>query len=379
MLCKKKERCEDKKIKILYIIDTLKQRFGVTAVAMNYFKHINNNDVQIDFLVLPDSEKGIIEEIENRGGKVYFMPYLTFKNLSKFRSFYTEFFKLHNDYKIVHSHFNQIDMFVFPIAKKNGVKHCISHSHNTKYSDYKFRAIRNWVMCLPLKYYADTWAACGIEAGEFLYGKTFLKSDKHMVINNAIDVKQFKFDKEIRTIKRQELGLSNEFVIGNVGSLKLQKNQSYLLSTFCELLKKSKKYKLMIVGDGNLKKELEKQVKDMGITRNVIFLGERNDVHELIQAMDVFILPSLYEGLPVIGVEAQASGIPCLFSSNITSEVNLCNCKFIDLKECKEIWITCVKESEKIVRKNTSKVIIDKGFSIHDEALKLTEFYKTIK
>lgn len=366
------------KTKVLYILDSLKQRFGVTAVAMNYFRNIDRNRIQINFLVFNDSESEIVDEIRRAGSDVFFMPKLSAKNVFDVIKFYNSFFKEHNDYKIIHSHFNQIDSIVFPIAKKNGIKHCISHSHNTKYSDYRLRAIRNWVMCIPLKKAADTWAACGVNAGEFLYGKNFMKSQKHLVINNAIDIDRFRFNVEVRELKRKELGFTSEFVIGNVGSLKLQKNQQYLLKLFARLLevvKNPNDYRLIIVGDGDLKKNLVKLADELKISDYVTFMGVRNDVNVLLQVMDVFILPSLYEGLPVIGIEAQASGIPCLFSSNITREVDICNARFIELEDDKDKWVDAIIQARSFKRIDSVDMIREKGFSIKDEAIKLSDFY----
>lgn len=369
------------KPKILYVLDSLKQRSGVTAVAMNYFRNINKSKVHIDFLVLEDSEENIVQEITSSGSAVYFMPKLSLFNIYKVAKFYNDFFKKHNDYIIIHSHFNQIDFMVFHYAKKYGAEHCISHSHNTKYSDNKLKSIRNWMMCLPIRHIADTWAACGIKAGQFLYGKDFLKSKHHLIINNAIDIDKFTYNLEIRNKKRSELGLENKFIIGNVGRLRLQKNQSYLLRLFSKFLKEKNydnRYHLLLIGDGELKGDLRKLSDELNINNFVTFLGTRSDVNELLQAMDVFVLPSLYEGLPVIGIEAQASGLPCLFSNNVTNEVGLCNTKFLPLSDDFSAWINEITESQKIKRNDTRNIIIEKGFSIKTEANKLTDFYCNI-
>lgn len=368
------------KTAILYISDSLKQRFGVTSVIMNYFRNIDKSQIQIDFLVFEDSEKEIIDEIKLSGSSVYFMPKVSVKNMFKVISFFKKFFSKNRNYKIVHSHFNQIDMLVFPIAKRFGVKHCISHSHNTKYSDYKLRAIRNWLMCLPLKYIADTWAACGVEAGKFLYGKNFMKSSKHLIINNAINIDKFKYDKHLREIKRKELKINDEILIGNVGSCKKQKNQEYLLYVFSELLKKKNpniSYKLLIVGDGELRLYLQNLAEKLGISDKVLFLGVRKDISELLQAMDIFMLPSLYEGLPVIGVESQAVSLPCLFSTSITREIDIFNAKFIDLDNV-EKWVEEIINLNFDNRENNSDSLISKGFSIRHEAVKLLNFYNNI-
>lgn len=369
------------KTRVLYVLDALKQRFGVTSVAMNYFRNIEKNKVHIDFLVLEDSEDDIVNEIRNAGGEVYFMPKLGLFNMPKISKFYNDFFKKHNDYKVVHSHFNQLDFLIFHYARKNGVKYCVSHSHSTKYSDYKLRAIRNWVMTLPIKYKADIWAACGVEAGKFLYGNDFLDSPKHLVINNAIEVNKFKYDPNIRNLKRKQLGLDNKYIIGNVGSLKKTKNQKYILELFSELKKTSEGYiyHLLLVGDGELREELENLAISLNIDEDVTFLGARSDVNDLLQAMDVFLLPSLYEGLPVIGIEAQTSGLPCIFSSNVTKEVDVCNSIFLPLLDNKDSWIEKIKLSRNIDRNDTSEQIIKSGFSIKDEAVKLSQFYYDLK
>lgn len=371
---------KNKKTNVLYVLDTLKQRAGVTSVAMNYFENIDRSRIHIDFLVLSDSEEAIIDNIKSSGSTVFFMPSLRVGNIIKTIKFYNDFFREHNNYKIVHSHFNQLDFLIFPIAKKHGVKHCISHSHNTKYSDYKIRAIRNWFMCLPIRVIADTWAACGIKAGEFLYGSNFLDSPKHLIINNAIDIENFKFDQTKRDNKRKELGLNNKIILGNVGRLNIQKNHIFLLNMFAELLKKEQlydDYHLLIVGDGELKNELIKLSEDLGLVNRVTFLGSRNDVNELLQAMDVFLLPSLYEGLPVIGIEAQASGIKCIFSDRITREVDIYNVEFIPIDET-EIWVDEILKIKNYNRTSSENTIRNSGFSIKDEGKKLSDFYESV-
>lgn len=365
-------------IRVLYLIDSLKQRFGVTSVVMNYFRNIDPNEVRIDIVCYPDSEESIVNEIKSRGSNIFFMPKLGIKNIASFRRFYKDLFKKEY-YDVVHSHFNQIDAIVFPIAKQYGIKHCISHSHNTKYSDYIFRSIRNWAMCLPLKYVADTWGACSILAGKFLYGKSFINSPKALVINNAIDYAKFSYNKSIREKVRTEFGFKDEIVLGNVGSLKIQKNHTFLLDIFNHLIKNtnsSGRYKLLIAGDGPLADELKLKSKKLGICEHIIWAGVRNDVNELLQGMDIFLLPSLYEGLPVIGIEAQASGIPCLFSDTITREVDICNVNFIPITNGPEIWISKIKDVSFNIRQDVSEIFSAKRYNISEEGKRIAEYYK---
>lgn len=364
-------------VHVLYVLDSLKQRFGVTAVAMNYFKNIDRKLVQVDFLCYSDSETGIVDEIRERGGKVFFMPNLSMKNLFAFRRFLHDFFRQHPEYQIVHSHFNQLDAIIFPIAKKHGVTCCISHSHNTKYSDYKIRAFRNWLMCIPLKSLADVWGACSEKAGRFLYGKGFDTSKKKFVINNAVDLKKYAYNPIVRAEVRKELGVANEIVLGNVGSLKLQKNQEFLIRLMAELQKRSKdnQYKLVIVGDGDLKEHLTSLAQDLGVANKVTFTGSRKDVERLLQAFDIFLLPSLYEGLPVIGIEAQTAGLPCLFSNEITREVDICNVKFLSIDDNYNEWGDEIDKLLIFNRQDVSEKVKEKGFDIKHEASRLAEYY----
>lgn len=364
-------------VHVLYLLDSLKQRFGVTAVAMNYFRNIDPKEVKIDVVCFSGSEDTIVNEIKARDSNVFFMPKLGLMNICEFKIFYQDLFDSHK-YDVVHSHFNQIDAIVFPIAKKHGVKHCISHSHNTKYSDYLMRSIRNWAMCLPIKRVADTWAACSILAGKFMYGSGFMQSPKRLVINNAIDCAKFAFNKDVRKDVRNELGIKDEILIGNVGSLKIQKNHTFLLDIFAHLVSENEhgNYKLMVVGDGPLNEDLNKKCAQLGISDEVIWTGARKDVYRLLQAIDVFVLPSLYEGLPVIGIEAQASGLPCLFSNTITKEVEVCNVTFLPITRGVDVWSAEIRKKAGYIRTDVSSIVSDKGFDICNEGKRMSLFYK---
>ena len=364
-------------IKVLYILDTFMKRSGITSVAINYYDNIDRNKVHIDFMVLPSSEHSMIEYVQRKGSDVFVMPNITALGICRYVSYIKSFFKTHN-YDIVHSHFNQVDSIVFPIAKNSGVKHCISHSHNTRYSNSKIKSIRNWIMCLPLKKQADTWAACSVLAGTFLYGNDFNVSPKALLINNAIKVEKYRFNPEIRKKKRDELGLKdNQIVLGNVGSLNPQKNQVFLLQIFADLLKldDGKDYILLIVSDGPLKNKLIEESKRLEIADRVKFLGRRDDVNQLFQAMDVFLLPSLYEGLPVVGIEAQASGLPCLFSNTITKEVEICNTTFWAINRGTSDWVNAIKRSLDNKREDPRMAFLEKGFDINKEAERLAMYY----
>lgn len=364
-------------VQVLYVLDSLRQRSGITAVAMNYFRAMDKTKVHIDFLVLEDSEKTLVDEIRNSGSNVYFMPSLSIRRIYRFWVYINKFFEEHRGYVAVHSHFYQIDALIYPAAKRNGIKNCISHSHNTEYSDYKIKAIRNKVMSLPIKYEATVWGACGIKAGRFLYGKKFLDSPKHLIINNAVDTQEFLYNPSIRREVREKLNLGNEILLGTIGRMMPQKNQGFLIKVFADLLKQDadRTYKLMVVGDGDLRPEIIKSARESGVSDKIIFMGQRNDVNRLLQAMDLFLLPSLYEGLPVVGIEAQASGLPCIFSSTITKEIDICNSIFLDIDKGTKPWVDAIKSKAGFTRHDTSEIIVKNNFDIGKEADKLCWLY----
>lgn len=367
-------------VRVLYVTDSLKQRYGVTSVIMNYMSHFDFSKIQVDLLAFSDSEEAVIDRAKSFGAEVFFMPRLSLTNIIEFKSFINKFF-IYNKYDIVHSHFNQIDSIVFPIARKNGVMKCISHSHSTKLSTNRIKAIRNRIMCFNIYDNADVCAACSIVAGEVLFGKRYKDSNKKYLVNNAIECAKFAYKPDVRQRVRNYFGFNNEVVIGHVGSLKTEKNHKFLINFFAKLIDSSPQsdFKLMIVGDGELRGKLENQVKELGIEKKVIFTGLRKDVNELLQAMDIFVLPSLFEGLPVIGIEAQTSGLPCFLSSVITKEVDIQNVKFLDLNE--QLWIDAVLECSRanITKRVSNEVLIrNRGYDINVEAKALIEFYESL-
>lgn len=370
-----------KPIKVLYINDCLNSRSGVSSVMMNYFRFIDQREVIIDFMCWKEeSDENIIKEINTTKSKYYEMPRLTYNNFFEIKKFFNIFFSQHH-YDIVHSHFCEMDEIVFPIARKYGVKKCISHSHNIKFSEYKLRAIRNQLMCLNIGKVADIWAACSTVAGVSLYGRKFRTSENSLFIHNAIDTEKFKFNSEVRKRVRTELGIDDDIIVlGNVGSLKPQKNQAFLFDVMKGLKNqhKSNKYLLLLAGDGDLHQDLVEKAKYYGVSEDVRFLGLRRDVPELLQAMDIFVLPSLYEGLPVGGIEAQAAGLPCLFSNTITREVDIVreNCYYLPLKQ--DEWVEKISNMKKVSRLDNTRKIIQAGYDIQTESENITVIYQRL-
>lgn len=360
-------------VKILHVVSTLSIDSGVMGVIMNYYRNIDHKKVQFEFLYFIKAEKNHISEIESMGGECHYLKKPSVGTINDYKTFFNN---NASKYKAVHLHEIYLNWFIFPMAKKNGIKFLISHSHATKFSDKPISAIRNRILCIPLKKQANIFFACSKAAGYNAYGKKMMESGKVKVVNNAINIGKYKFDDHVRTEIRNRYSLGDKLVIGHVGRFNEQKNHTFIIDIFNELKKREKRAKLLLVGDGPLMENTKSKVIKLGIANDVIFLGRRGDIPELLSAMDIFLLPSLFEGLPVVGVEAQASGLPIVFSETITREIGLFNYKYIDLDDSANIW------AKEILNINLTKDRLDacykvmkSGFDISQEAKKLEKIY----
>lgn len=362
-------------VNILYVVDSLKQRYGVTAVVKNYLLNMHSENVHIELIVCRDSEQELVDLFMKNGYKVHYMPFLKLQAIGEYICFWKCFFQ-NNKYDIVHSHFNQIDYIVFKIAMKCGVKECISHSHNTRLSVVWWKAVRNFFMCYPARSVSTKWAACSDLAGKAFYGNSFISSSKRLLIHNAVDTDKFRFNHEVREQLREKLGLHGKYVIGNIGSFKRQKNKLFLLDIMRAVLGHEEKVCLLNLGDGEERFIFEEKMKNMGLGEYVILTGTVNNPEDYLQAMDVFVLPSLYEGLPVVGIEAQTAGLPCIFSDAITQEVDLLdNNEFLSLKADAEQWSAAILKYRDFMRLDRSNDIKDIGYDIQEEAGRLAQYY----
>lgn len=348
---------------------------GVEAVVMNYYRHVDRNKVQFDFICDDDSTCIPKEEIEKLGGKVILIPpyQKVFKYHKELKKVLTE-----GNYKIVHSHINALSVFSLWAAKSAKVPVRIAHSHSTSNKkEWKKTLLKNILRPFS-KVFATDYFCCSELAGRWLFGNKTYNQGKVYLLNNAIDVDKFKYDEKIRKAKRKELKIKDkDLVIGHIGRFVQQKNHSFLIDIFNEVHKQNKNTILLLAGEGPLKEEIENKVKELGLEKNVMFLGQRNDANELYQTMDIFLLPSLYEGLPVVGVEAQASGLPCFFSTDMTKETKvLKTTKFIALTHTPKYWSKKIlTEFKNYTRNDTEKEITANSFNIKIEATKLEQQY----
>lgn len=362
----------EKTIRVLQILGIVANG-GVEAVIMSYYRNIDKSKIQFDFVVHNDADENYIKEILLMGAKVYKVtPY----NQNVFKFMYEIYHIIKsNQYQIVHSNMNVLSGFALLPAYLAGAKVRILHNHTTDSKEEKLRSLIKRVLRPFAKLFANQYWACSKLAAEWMYGKNALTNGKVTIINNAINIEKFKFNKEKREQLRKELGIENCFVIGHVGRFVKTKNHEFLIDVFNEVLKQRNNAKLLLIGDGNLKSLIEAKVKNLGIEKAVIFLGVRNDVADLYNAMDVFVLPSLYEGLPVVGVEAQTNGLPFICSDRVTNEILLTdNIRLLSLQQYKTEWCDAILNAErkKIANKKDSLL---KNFDIKSESKKLEALY----
>lgn len=356
-------------IRILQCVNDM-HRAGLETMLMNYYRNIDRTKIQFDFLTHRPYRSDYDDEIEKMGGKVYYAPRLYPQNYPNYFKWMKNFFKEHPEYKIVHSHIDTMSYLPLLAAKKAGVPIRIAHSHNTSL-DRDFKYLLKQYFRLKINSVCTHRLACGEEAGKFLFGNRSFK-----VIPNAIDAEKFYFNEELRNKKREELGIKSEFVIGHVGRLSYQKNHKFLIEIFKELLKTEPESLLLLVGVGEKEQEIRNQVEDLGIDDKVRFLGNRSDVNELYQAMDIFVMPSFFEGIPVVGVEAQFAGLPCIFSDKVPEEVKFSSkTNFISLNSSVVDWVTSIKEKMQMDRFMSNFDLCNNDYNIKSAHSILEEIY----
>lgn len=365
-------------IRILHVTFAM-DRGGMESRLMDLFRHIDRKRVIFDFLENTGRAGAFDEEIKNLGGKIFKSGYSR-KNVLKAIKFIKDFFEKHTEYHVVHIHESYLpsfNMIVMYYAKKNRDRKIILHSRN---ANGPHRILHNLLKEQYSKR-ADYHFACSNLAAKWMFDKVVVREKKYKVINNAIDVKKFLFDEYIRQEVRNELGIKDEeIVLGHVGRFFEQKNHVFLIKLFQELSKIDSRYRLILVGEGPLKNNIYQMAQDFGLNDKILFLGVRNDMERIYQAFDVFVLPSLYEGLPGVGVEAQAAGLQCFFSNTITKEIKIVPelCDMFLLSEGVDIWCSRIteKRSRLNCRRNTYEDMVLAGFDVNSVVCELMLFYE---
>ena len=355
-------------------VATIMNRGGLETMLMNYYRKVDKTKIQFDFMVHRMERGDYDDEIEAMGGRIYRMPQIKPGNYRKYFKELERFFEEHSEYKVVHSHINENSGFVLRAAKKYGVPCRIAHNHVSGLGiDYKF-PFRMYAR-MVLKNMPTDLYACSEEAGKWLFGKNKVINNEINILNNAIDLENFKYKQAIRNKLRNELNIDNKLVIGHVGRFHKSKNHEFLVDVFNEVYKKNKDTVLLLIGNGSELNSIKDKVNKLNINENVIFLGVRSDISQLMNAMDVFVFPSKFEALPVVLVEAQATGLKCIVSTGVPPEVDITNSiEFLELTQRPNVWANKILNLD--IKHNDNSILIkEKGYDIWDNVNKLTQMY----
>lgn len=355
-------------LRILQVV-TYMGRGGLETMLMNYYRHIDHDRIQFDFLTHRQERWDYDDEIQMLGGKIYRLPVLNPFSLT-YRRALEDFFENHPEYQIIHVHQDCLSSVILKSAKKHGVKVRIAHSHSSS-QDKNIKYLIKMYYKRFIPKYSTYRFACSQEAGKWMFNGAEFE-----ILNNAIDANAYSYNEDKRMKLRKVLNIPKDsLVVGHVGRFCYPKNHTFLIDIFDRLCRQKQAH-LLLVGDGELRPQIEKKVKSLHLEDKVIFTGLRSDVADLMQAMDLFLFPSNYEGLPVTMIEAQAAGLPCIISDKVPIE-----CKKTDLvqqlslEDNIEKWVDKVIDSFKIERRNTYGEIKASGFDIRENAIRLMEFY----
>lgn len=346
-------------VRILHVFDKM-DRGGAETFIMNIYRTINREKIQFDFVVFQKEKGDYDEEIDALGGHIYHLPKFKMYNYFHFKKSWNLFLKEHPEYKVIHGHAQGSAGIYLKCAKKSGL-HTICHSHTTQFGNGLMGIIKK-VIQLPIRKYADELFACGKEAAIALYGKKNYEQNNVTIINNSVDF-NYLMQKENKEELKKKYQLEKAFVIGHVGRLIPVKNHNFMLDFMKEVIKIREDAVLIFIGKGELEQELKKKVQEEKLEENVIFMGLRSDVLTILKVMDVFVFPSLYEGLPLSLVEAQGTGIRCLISNRVTKDVQISNkVEFLPINDVK-LWAEriCAADDTKLhFNKNKEKFSVDK-------------------
>lgn len=364
-----------KSLRVLQIMGTLDMG-GIENFIMNVYRNLDKELIQFDFVINESSKNYFEDEVLKLGGKIYKIPSIRKSGHFKYFRELRKIFKK-EEYKIVHSHYNTLSGLILKEAKKCKVKNRIAHNHTAPLKNMEYYKgisglYKRYSKSLISKN-ATKKIACSKLAGDWLYNKS-----QFIVLNNGIKVSDYTYSLEKRKSIRNELLVEdNEILLGHIGRMDKNKNQEFIIEIFLKLSEINSKYKLCLVGDGAERKKLEKKVKKMKLENKVVFLGIRNDVKRLLQGFDLLLFPSLYEGLPVTLIEAQASGLKCFISDSITNEVDM-GCElinYISLDKTSIEWASIINNNKEYIRKNTSEFIIKNEYDIEMIVKKMEKMY----
>ena len=367
-------------IRVLHYVGKM-DRGGMETFIMNLYRNINHSEIQFDFAIHGDRNGDFEEEILTMGGRFYQFPHMR-KNPIAYRKAWRNFWREHRgEYRAFHMHTNSLaNIIAMEEAYDADVPIRIIHSHSSYANKGKLQLLNDCIHKLHRKrigVIATNLIACSNKAAEWMFGGMKLGKKNVVLLNNGIDIYKFKYCVEDRKRIREELAISDDiFLIGQVGAFLPVKNHNFSIDFFKKLKNENENVKLMLIGEGSLKNDIEHKVKENGLSEDVLFLGKRSDIECLLSSMDLFIMPSLYEGLPVSLVEAQANGVPTLASNTITKEVKFNdNLRYCSIDSGVSKWI---EEIPKLGKEHVANIkeIVQRGFDIKDTCKKYMDILK---
>ena len=363
---------------VLHILHSVSNmdRAGVETMLMNYYRHMDRDRIQFDFLMNRKKPGDYDGEIRALGGRIFISPGLSPAKYPAYMAFMARLLGEHPEIRALHAHNEGMAFYALRGAQRAGLPVRIAHAHNTRFlPDYKWPLKMACKTLLPLA--ATELCACGTDSGVFFFGKRLWR-ERGRLIPNAIDVQRFRYQEALRAQVRRAYGLGDAPVIGHVGRMSPQKNHRRLLRIFAACLARVPQAWLVLIGVGELEAELRTLARRLNIAERTLFLGLREDTHAWYQAMDVLLMPSLFEGLPVVGVEAQAAGLPCVFSDAVTPEALLLaqSCR-LPLSAPDGVWADrIVRLCRSPLRREEGAVrVADAGYDIVREAKRLQAWY----
>jgi len=362
-------------IRILHSVSNM-DRAGIETMLMNYYRHLDREKVQFDFLCNKTKPGAYDAEIEKMGGKIYHTPGLNPIKYFKYLKYMKALFAKHPEYRIVEAHNGAFGVYALHAAKVNHIPIRIFHAHGASITkDWKLLLKKVCMRFLPSN--MNQHFTCGIAAAECYFGKEIVEHGDYHFIPNAIEVERFAYNEVTRTRMREQYHLQDKHVIGHVGRFMTQKNHVFLLEVFATVKKLDPNAYLVLLGDGELMDGMKQKARELAVEDSVLFVGNVGNANEWYQAFDVFVLPSIWEGLPVVGVEAQAAGLPCVFADSVTKEIGMSeHARFVSLTESLEVWAKTLLDALKTERIADCKdLIAERGYDIEKEAVKLQNLY----
>ena len=357
-------------MKVLHVLSDL-DNGGVAHILYDYCTRLFNK-IEFDFAVSSENVGMIEKQLINLGCRIYHIPQIR-GNLKKRNTILRKIIKC-GRYDIVHDHSDYKGIFTMIIAKQCNVKTRIVHSHRTVLSESQKHIFFDKFLISLTKHFATNLCACGIDAAVGIWGCAAYQNGRVQIVRNGIDISKFNFSSSIRAEYRKKLGIEGKIAIGNIGRFAYQKNHEFLIEVFKVLKEQEKKAVLVLIGNGEDERKIRNMVETYGLTDDVLFLGSRDDVPKLLSALDVFVLPSRYEGLPIVLVEVQANGLPAVVADTVTTEVSLLdNLKYLSLESSPQQWKNAILN---LVNNRIENVDALQAYNIEVNVLDLEEFYK---